>query len=72
MKSKIFFLSALFFCSITFAQTKLGTIDNDYIINLMPEAKIVIKLSQEYSQKLDSSFSIKIMDSNHMTEQNLY
>lgn len=62
MKSKIFFLSALFFCSITFAQTKLGTIDNDYIINLMPEAKIVIKLSQEYSQKLDSSFSIKIME----------
>lgn len=62
MKSKIVFLSALFFCSITIAQTKLGTIDNEYIINLMPEAKIVIKLSQEYSQKLDSSFSIKVME----------
>lgn len=62
MKSKIVFLSALLFSSIVFSQTKLGTIDNEYIINLMPEAKIVIKLSQEYSQKLDSSFSIKIME----------
>ena len=48
--------------SIAFAQTKLGTIDNDYIINLMPEAKIVVKMSQEYGQKLDSSFSIKMKE----------
>jgi outer membrane protein len=60
MKSKIVFLSALIISSFAFSQTKLGTIDNDYIINLMPEAKIVVKMSQDYGQKLDSAFSIKM------------
>jgi len=62
MKSYIFFLSALLFSSIVLSQTKLGTIDNDYIINLMPEAKVVVKMSKEYGQKLDSSFSIKVTE----------
>jgi outer membrane protein len=60
MKSKIVFLSAVLFSTIAFGQTKLGTIDNEYIINLMPETKIVVKMAQEYGQKLDSSFSIKM------------
>lgn len=62
MKSKIVFLSFLILSSISFAQTKLGTIDTEYIINLMPEAKVVVKLAQEYGQKLDSSFSIKVKE----------
>lgn len=62
MKSKIVFLSALLFSTIAFGQTKLGTIDNDYIINLMPETKIVVKMAQEYGQKLDSSFTIKMKE----------
>lgn len=28
----------------------------------MPEAKVVVKLAQEYGQKLDSSFSIKVKE----------
>ena len=32
MKSKLVLLGALLMASIAFAQTKLGTIDNDYII----------------------------------------
>ncbi|MDP5094127.1 MAG: OmpH family outer membrane protein [Polaribacter sp.] len=62
MKSKLILLGALLMASVAFAQTKLGTIDNDYIINLMPEAKIVVKMAQEYGQKLDSSFSIKMQE----------
>ena len=62
MKSKLVLLGALLMASAAIAQTKLGTIDNDYIINLMPEAKIVVKMSQEYGQKLDSSFSIKMKE----------
>ena len=62
MKSKIVFLSALLFSTIAFGQTKLGTIDNDYIINLMPETKIVVKMAQEYGQKLHSSFTIKMKE----------
>lgn len=62
MKSKIVFFSALLFSCMAFAQTKLGTIDSDYIINLMPEAKVVMKLTSDYGQKLDSSFSIKVKE----------
>lgn len=62
MKSKIIILFIALVSSITVAQTKVGTINNDYIINLMPEAKTVIKMSQDYGTKLDSSFSIKLKD----------
>lgn len=60
MKSKIFLLFIALISTLTIAQTKVGTINNDYIINLMPEAKTVIKMSQEYGVKIDSSFSIKV------------
>lgn len=60
MKPKIFTLTLLLISVVSFSQSKVGTIDNDYIINLMPEAKIVIKKTQEYGAKLDSSFSIKM------------
>lgn len=59
MKSKIILLFITFLSTLSIAQTKTGTINNDYIINLMPEAKIVIKMSQTYGSKLDSSLSIK-------------
>ena len=51
-------------CLSTFAiaQTKVGTIDSDYIVNLMPEGQIVVKRSQNYGLKLDSSFSIKLKE----------
>lgn len=62
MKSKITILFIALISSISIAQTKTGTIDSDYIINIMPEAAIVIKLSQAYGAKLDSSFSIKMQD----------
>lgn len=62
MKIKITILCIAFFTSISFAQSKVGTINNEYIINLMPEAKIVVERSQEYGAKLDSSFSIKMQD----------
>ncbi|MHB0756041.1 OmpH/Skp family outer membrane protein [Polaribacter sp. M15] len=62
MKSKITLFFIAFISSISVAQTKTGIINNDYIINLMPEAKIVIKRAQSYGAKLDSSFSIKMKD----------
>lgn len=62
MKTKITIFFIAFVSSISLAQTKTGTIDNDYIINLMPEAKTVIKMAQAYGAKLDSSFSIKMKD----------
>lgn len=62
MKSKITILIIAFISTLSIAQTKTGTVNSDYIINLMPEAKTVVKLSQDYGAKLDSSFSIKAKD----------
>ncbi|MGY0407329.1 MAG: OmpH family outer membrane protein [Polaribacter sp.] len=62
MKSKILFLFIAFLSTMAIAQTKLGTIDSDYIINIMPESKTVIKLQQSYGAKLDSSFNSKVQD----------
>lgn len=62
MKSKITILFIAFLSTISIAQTKTGTINSDYIINIMPEAKIVVKKTQEYGARLDSSFSIKMKE----------
>lgn len=60
MKSKLILLSLLMLSSISLAQTKVGTINSDYIINIMPEAKVVVAQTQKYGKKLDSSFAIKM------------
>jgi outer membrane protein len=62
MKLKITIILIAFISTISIAQTKVGTIDNDYIISIMPEAKTVVELSQAYGAKLDSSFTIKVND----------
>lgn len=62
MKFKITFIYLAFLSTITFSQTKVGTVDSEYIINIMPEAQIVVKRSQAYGAKLDSSFSIKVKE----------
>lgn len=62
MKPKLTLLFIALISTFTIAQTKTGTIDSDYIINLMPEAKTVVKMAQNYGKKLDSSFSIKMND----------
>lgn len=60
MKSNIILLFIVFLSSVAIAQTKVGTIDSEYIINLMPEAKVVVEKAQEYGKRLDSSFTIKV------------
>ena len=62
MKFKITFLFITLISTISVAQSKTGTIDSEYIINLMPEAKVVIERSQSYGSRLDSLFSIKMKD----------
>jgi outer membrane protein len=62
MKSKIICICIAFLSTVAIAQTKVGTVDSDYIVNIMPEAQIVVKRSQNYGLKLDSSFSIKLKE----------
>lgn len=70
MKSKIIFICLVLLSTISIAQSKVGTVDSNYIINIMPEAKIVLKRSQDYGAKLDSSFSIKLKE--FQTKVDLY
>jgi outer membrane protein len=60
MKLKIIILFALLVSNITAAQSKVGTVNSDYILNLMPEGKTVVKLTKAYAERLDSVFSIKV------------
>ena len=62
MKSKIIILFITFLSTVSFAQSKVGTVDSDYIVSLMPETKIVVKRAKAYSEKLDSLFTIKVND----------
>ncbi len=62
MKTRLIVLFIAFVSSISIAQTKIGTIDNDFIINLMPESKVVIEKTQAYGAKLDSSFTVKMQN----------
>ncbi len=62
MKLKITILFIAFLSTVTIAQTKVGTINSEYIIRLMPETKIVVKRTQDYGAKLDTAFSIKLED----------
>ena len=59
MKSKITILFIAFISTLSIAQSKVGTINSEYIISIMPEVKIVMEKTQDYGSKLDSSFSIK-------------
>ena len=60
MKLKSTLFCILFISAITIAQTKVGTVNSDYIINIMPEAKTVVRMTQAYGAKIDSSFTVKI------------
>lgn len=60
MKSKILLICITLLGTVAIAQTKVGTIDSNYIVNLMPETAVALKKSQEYGAKLDTAFSIKV------------
>jgi len=62
MKFKILILTAILSSGFIFSQSKVGTVDSEYIVNLMPERKIVTKRANEYGAKLDTSFSIKMQE----------
>lgn len=62
MKLKITVLLIAFVSTLAIAQTKVGTIDSDYIINFMPESGVVLEMTQDYGEKLDSAFNIKVDD----------
>lgn len=69
MKKQITLISFLFFIIInSIAQTKVGTVDSEYIISKMPEIETVNKFTEKYGKKLDSSFQIKVEEYKNKAE----
>ncbi|MDT7831636.1 OmpH family outer membrane protein [Flavobacteriaceae bacterium S356] len=62
MRSKLILVAICLFSLATTAQTKVGTIDSELIIGLMPETKKVLSLIESYGKRLDSSYQIKFKD----------
>ena len=52
----------LFICITGFSQTKVGTVNVDYIVSKMPELETVKKQVEEYSTKLDADLQKKVQD----------
>ena len=46
------------------SQTKVGTINSEFIVGLMPEAKQVLNELKIYAAKLDSTYQVKLADYN--------
>jgi outer membrane protein len=55
------------FCFASFfvnGQTKVGTINSEFIVGLMPESKQVLSELKTYAAKLDSTYQVKLADYN--------
>jgi outer membrane protein len=57
---KILKVLVLFICVSGFAQSKVGTIDVDFIVSKMPELKNVQTVVAQYGKQLDTDLSAKI------------
>ena len=66
MKVRLLFITlCLCFASLTGkGQTKLGTVNSELIIGLMPETDKVLDDLKQYALKLDSSYQVKLADYN--------
>ena len=59
MKSKLILAAICLFSLATTAQSKVGTVNSELIIGLMPETKKVFSLIESYGKRLDSSYQVK-------------
>jgi len=59
MRAKLILAAICLFSLATTAQSKVGTIDSELIIGLMPETKKVFSLIERYGKRLDSSYQVK-------------
>lgn len=57
---KLLQIALMFFCVTSFAQSKVGTIDVDFILSKMPELTGVQQQTQEYTKSLDADLQKKV------------
>jgi len=66
---KIVKLLFLFICVSSFAQSKVGTIDIDFILSRMPELPIIQKEVDDYTKTLDVEFNKNLETYNTLVTQ---
>jgi|TARA_B110000285_G_scaffold29231_1_gene29506 outer membrane protein len=64
MKIKILVVVLCFASFFANGQTKVGTINSEFIVGLMPEAKNVLSKLNVYAARLDSSYQVKLSEYN--------
>lgn len=62
MKVRIITFALCFIGILATAQTKVGSINSEYIVGLMPETKKVLSLLNDYAKRLDSSYQIRLTE----------
>ena len=62
MKLRLLTIALVFTSLFATGQTKIGTIDSELIVGLMPETKTVMTRLGDYAKKLDSSYQIKVKE----------
>tara|TARA_B110000003_G_scaffold173112_1_gene172721 strand:+ start:16701 stop:17222 length:522 start_codon:yes stop_codon:yes gene_type:complete len=68
MKFKILLIALCFSGFLTNGQTKVGTINSEFIVGLMPETKKVLSDLKDYAVKLDSSYQVKLNEYNNKVD----
>ena len=64
MKVKLLIVVFCFASFFVNGQTKVGTINSEFIVGLMPESKQVLSELKTYAAKLDSTYQVKLADYN--------
>lgn len=64
MKVKLLIVVFCFASFFVNSQTKVGTINSEFIVGLMPESKQVLSELKTYAAKLDSTYQVKLADYN--------
>lgn len=62
MKLRILTVALLFTSLFATGQTKVGSINSELIVGLMPETKKVLSLLNDYATRLDSTYQIKVKE----------
>lgn len=62
MKLRFLTIALLFTGFFATGQTKVGSIDSELIVGLMPETKQVLTRLGDYAKRLDSSYQIKVKE----------
>ncbi len=65
---KIFKILFLFISVTAFAQTKVGTVDVDFILSKMPELPAIQKQIEDYGKELDTEFNKNLEAYNALVE----